>query len=318
MANNISIISYNCRGMPRDTNSLYTRPSLQLLFDDPNNDIICVQETWYTKQDLDHLNNLHSSFHGTGAATIDNRDKFFHGHPPGGVSILWRVEYDKCVTPINIGLDWVTGIMFVQGGRKYAVLCICMPYECHANDDSYIEKLGILQSILLELDTTCVSILGDWNGDISDYNSQFAGHLKAFCSDSGLILSDQLLLPNETFTHLSERWHSTSWLAHCISTSDGHSAIVNMEVLYANSCSDHIPITMDVCISNIPVLESNDNDNEPEMYKVDWRVISDADKELYSLNSEALLRNICIPTEALSRKNTSCSNVQQRTDLNVF
>ena len=58
--------------------------------------------------------------------------------------------------------------------------------------------------------------------------------------------------------------------------------------------------------------------NEPEMYKVDWRVISDADKELYSLNSEALLRNVCIPTEALSCKNTSCSNVQHRTDLNVF
>ena len=144
--------------------------------------------------------------------------------------------------------------------------------------------------------------------------------MKAFCSDSGLILSDQLLLPNETFTHLSERWHSliTSWLDHCISTSDGHSAIVNMEVLYANSCTDHIPITMDVCISNIPVLESNDNDNEPEMYKVDWRVISDADKELYSLNYEALLRNVCIPTEALSCKNTSCSNVQHRTGLNVF
>ena len=71
----------------------------------------------------------------------------------------------------------------------------------------YLEKLGVLHSILDELDTTCVSILGDWNGDISDPNSQFARHLKLFCLDTGQILSDEMLLPSNTFTHMSERWH---------------------------------------------------------------------------------------------------------------
>ena len=51
----------------------------------------------------------------------------------------------------------------------------------------------MLQSILSELDTTCVSILGDWNADISDDSYIFAGHLRQFCSDTGLLLSMRLI-----------------------------------------------------------------------------------------------------------------------------
>ena len=62
----------------------------------------------------------------------------------------------------------------------------------------------MLQSILSELDTTCVSILGDWNADISDDSSIFAGHLRQFCSDTGLLLSDEVNLPSDTFTHVRD------------------------------------------------------------------------------------------------------------------
>ena len=215
-------------------------PSLQLLLDDTENDIVCVQETWYTKQDLEHLNNLHPA--GTGAATNGNIDCLYHGQPPGGVSILWRVEFDRVITPIKFDLDWLTGIMFEQDGRKYAIISVYIPYECNANEDIYLEKLGVLHSILDELDTTCVSILGDWNGDTSDPNSQFARHFKLFCLDTWLVLSDEILFPSNTFTQMSERWHTTAWLDHCLSSGDGHTVIEDMAVLYSTCCSDHIPI----------------------------------------------------------------------------
>ena len=51
-------------------------------------------------QDLANINSLHCGFHGIGAATVDFRDEIYYGHPPGGVAILWRVGYDKFVTPI--------------------------------------------------------------------------------------------------------------------------------------------------------------------------------------------------------------------------
>ena len=97
-------------------------------------------------------------------------DALYCGHPPGGVTILWRICYDSVITPFKSGVDWITGIVF---DKRYVILCVYMPYECHVNEADYVEKLGVLQSILSELDTTCVSILGDWNADISDDSSIF-------------------------------------------------------------------------------------------------------------------------------------------------
>ena len=54
---------------------------------------------------------------------------------------------------------------------------------------------------------------------------------------------------------MSERWHTTSWLDHCLSFGDGHTVIKDMAVLYSTCCSDHIPITVDIAIASIPVLE---------------------------------------------------------------
>ena len=87
---------------------------------------------------------------------------------------------------------------------------------------------------------SCVSIPGDWNADISDVNSVFATHLKDFCSDIDMVISDEAMLAGDTFTQLSERWHSTSWLDHCLSTSDGHNLITAMQL----SVEDRQPMSI--------------------------------------------------------------------------
>ena len=129
-----------------------------------------------------------------------------------------------------------------------------MPFECPVNEETYLEKLGVLQAILSELDTSCVSILGDWNADISYVNSMFATHLKDFCSDTGLVISDEAMLAGDTFTQLIERWQSTSWLDHCLSTSDGHNLITAMHVQYGTRCIDHISLIAEISIEYVPVL----------------------------------------------------------------
>ena len=69
------------------------------------------------------------------------------------------------------------------------------------------------------------------------------------------MLSSELLLPANTFTYLSERWESTSWLDHCVSTSDGHNVIQSIDVLYSVCTSDHIPICIDVSLELVPQVE---------------------------------------------------------------
>ena len=93
-----------------------------------------------------------------------------------------------------------------------------------------------------------------------------------------MVISDEAMLAGDTFTQLSERWHSTSWLDHCLSTSDGHNLITAMQVQYGTSCRDHIPLIVDISIESVPVLKYTVNDTT---YRVDWDKLSVADKAEY-------------------------------------
>ena len=60
------------RGFPKDGNSLYLRPDIVTSLEKGN--IVCMEETWYSKQGLDILNTLHPNFSGTGVSTTDYHD----------------------------------------------------------------------------------------------------------------------------------------------------------------------------------------------------------------------------------------------------
>ena len=93
----MKIISYNCRGLPNKASQLHHRPCVLDILNDDDIDTVCLQETWFSKQDLGSLNKPHSDFHGTGAATVDYRDRLCRSHNPGGVAILWRTHLDMHV-----------------------------------------------------------------------------------------------------------------------------------------------------------------------------------------------------------------------------
>ena len=120
----MKIVSYNCRGLPKNSSKLWTKPTVELLLQDKENDIICFQETFYSKQDLSYLNSLHGEFQGVGVSTTDTRDKILSSHPPGGVAILYRVKYAKSISPLQFNLDWVVGISINIGNKKHIILCV--------------------------------------------------------------------------------------------------------------------------------------------------------------------------------------------------
>ena len=53
----------------------YITDSVLDILNNDDIDIVCLQETWLSKQDLGSLNTLHSDDHDTGAATVDYRDR---------------------------------------------------------------------------------------------------------------------------------------------------------------------------------------------------------------------------------------------------
>ena len=88
----IRIVSYNCRGLPYNHKDLYKRLTVQMILNDNVNANICLQKISFTKQDLANLNTLHPGFHGTGVATIDNRDELDNVCRSITHSCIWRLK----------------------------------------------------------------------------------------------------------------------------------------------------------------------------------------------------------------------------------
>ena len=89
-----------------------------------------------------------------------------------------------------------------------------------------------------------------------------------------------------------------------------------MDVLYSTCCSDHIPITVDIMIASIPVLEvaSDDDIN----FSVNWSKLSGADKDTYARDIDFHFNAVKVPVDAMCCKDTECSNAQHHEALNVF
>ncbi len=94
----------------------------------------------------------------------------------------------------------------------------------------------------------------DMNADLSDNSSLFANCGLRFCDDNNLILSTQILLPADSFSYISEAWHTTSWLDHCISTADANYIFRSIETVYEASISDRIPFVMTTDCDSLPEL----------------------------------------------------------------
>ena len=306
---NTNLVSYNCRGLPSDVNMIPSKPFITKILNDSS--FVCFQETFYTKQDLPFLNNLHSDFHGTGVTTTDNKDKIMHGHAPGGVAILWRTCFDNCVKPLLFDFNWIVGIELTIDHKKIVLLNFYLPYTHPDNEEEYLNCLGSIACILTELDCTCVMIVGDFNANIS--RGLFGDHLVRFVKETGLSFSSKLFLPSDTFTFLSEAWDTTSWLDHCISSADGHSIINDIHIDYDGAISDHFPVYIDMSLEKVPsVVERTSSD---EASRFDWDKISPERLTHYCNITDSSLASVHLPSHALACKDPNCSDISHTNDI---
>lgn len=180
------------------------------------------------------------------------------GRIPGGVAILWNKKLDSLINVVRLGVDWCIAIQFTHNDNELIILNVYTPYECHQNEDEYLNRIAFINSFIQDNTYSSVYAIGDMNADISDRNSLFANRMAQFCQDN-FILSSNVLLPNDSYTYISEAWHTTSWLDHCISTADTHASLGSMSILYGVATTDHIPFAMTINVEHLPVLSRNGN-----------------------------------------------------------
>ena len=118
----LNTVSYNCRGLPKSKQRLGRRPDIVNLLN--NNDIIALQEIWYSKQDLKMINSLHSDFDGFGAAKIDESDGIIQGRYSGGVAFMWRKDLSRHVKRIEYNVDWCIAIEVTMEGTTFILFSI--------------------------------------------------------------------------------------------------------------------------------------------------------------------------------------------------
>ena len=80
--------------------------------------------------------------------------------------------------------------------------CVSSVHADHK--DIFQGQLEELKAIINDLDTTSVTIIGDWNADLVKISHPHGPILRQFVGESGLIVSSEQLLPDDSFTFISE------------------------------------------------------------------------------------------------------------------
>ncbi len=81
-----------------------------------------------------------------------------------------------------------------------------------------------------------------------------------FCSENNFKMSSCVHLPGNSYTYISDRCSTNSWLDHVVASNDFHNCISKIDILYDVSDEDHIPIKVYVnsnCISTLTTSTSN-------------------------------------------------------------
>ena len=125
------------------------------------------------------------------------------------------------------------------------------------------------------------------------------------------MLSSKMLLPTDSYTYISEAWHTTSWLDHCICTADAHNCLVEAEILYKLTVVDHIPVSITLDLESLPELTSSD---KQDCGKIDWAKLSEYDLWKYNCQTDISLSNIDVPCEAIICNDIKCKNVEHHSN----
>lgn len=111
-------------------------------------DILCLQETFLAKQDLDKLNSVHNDFHGAGESTTDLSTGIVRGRILGGVATLWRKSYNPLITVIRLEVDWCLAVKVIHTMNVFIILNVYAPYGCHRNEEEDLDRLAFIDSFI--------------------------------------------------------------------------------------------------------------------------------------------------------------------------
>ena len=130
-------------------------------------DIVCLQEIWLAKQQEEELKAMRKDFNALSNSPNDDSLYITTGRKKGRSSyILWNKKFDTFITPHKYDYDWVVSIEIVSDTKKMYVFNVYLPCEKNYNKEEYLDRLMKLHYLLAKCDSTCVTVVGDYNTNV--------------------------------------------------------------------------------------------------------------------------------------------------------
>ena len=263
ISSKIKIFSLNCAGL---TNKL---PILHEIC--KVHDIILLQETWITPNNINFLSKVHPCFESHSISAV-NFETHMVGRPHGGLGCLWRKDLAIKFEIKSYKDPRLMGIALETSNRKLFILNVYLPYFSNDNYDEYLYYVGLISSIIEDYDHNDIMIVGDFNASVGGL---FYNEWKSLCDETDMQFIDVERLDPGSYTHVNNGSFSCTWLDHCLVTSTVSSSIEHIHIEYDDFLSDHFPLCIEVNFNHLPVYRTN----ELIVPKVKWNFSNDQKAE---------------------------------------
>jgi hypothetical protein len=242
---------------------------------------------------------------------MDTSESIIVGRPFGGLAVMWRKTLGSYCKPITYDDEVrIMGLEISSESTRLLILNFYMPFCSSDNFDDFVFYLNKLNSFVSNADTPLVYAIGDFNADIVKKHNLFGKELVKFCQEEGFIISDNICLPEETYTFHSEAHGSKSWLDHIICTNSAHSLVCDVNVCYNYVTSDHVPLCFNINLqySVYNTMSEQNYESSGINCKVQWDKLSCVDLHHYHTSSEQNLLSIVTDVTLLNCKDVTCSD----------
>ena len=262
------------------------------------------------------MNNLSKHFFADGVATKDTRDGLIAGHPPGGAAIFWKKFLDPRVKVLKFDLNWMIGLQINQDDKEITILNIYLPHCSRDNEEDYILKLGQLINIIDDIESPSIIVMGDFNANIQvNKVSRFGLLLTEFCNDNNLKFISKERLPADSYSFISDIWHTESWLDHVISSHEASLCIGEILVRKDLSFTDHLPL--EVVIKMEALNQFQHVDTRSRQDAVHWDDVSDDNLNRYT-NFTAILGQLISLPSVVFCDDINCNSLIHKEEISEF
>ena len=101
--------------------------------------------------------------------------------------------------------DWVVSIEIAYHNKRMFIFYVYLPCDNQDNEDEYLDRLTKLHNIVSECDSSCISIVGNFNANVKT-NANFAVLVKEACEQLNYVWTSCKMLPNDTYNYVSDAW----------------------------------------------------------------------------------------------------------------